>query len=117
MAARRTTAEFSGGTGSPGYAFPMRLSARALLVSSAACVAAFIGLLFVAYHTGGGRWLDNAAVDGFLTVQNANTAPLAQRIAGLCDPGSYALIAIAIVATAAVTRGARRALAAGLLLT
>jgi membrane-associated phospholipid phosphatase len=95
----------------------MRLSARALLVSSAACVGAFIALLLVAYHTGPGRWLDNAAVDGFLSVQNAQTAPLAHRIAGLCDPGPYILIALAIVATAAVTRGARRALAAGLLLT
>ena len=95
----------------------MRLSARALLISSAACVAAFVAVLLAAYYTGVGRHLDNAAVDGFLSIENARTTPLADRIASLCDPGSYALIGVAIVATAAVTRGARRALAAGLLLT
>lgn len=95
----------------------MRLSARALLLSSAACVGGFIALLVLAYYTGAGRTLDNAAVDGFLSVQNTRTTPLADKIASLCDPGSYALIALAIVATAAVTRGARRAITAGLLLT
>jgi membrane-associated phospholipid phosphatase len=95
----------------------MRLSARALLVSSAVCVAGFIALLLGAYYTGAGHRLDNRAIDGFLSVQNARTTPIADSIASLCDPGSYALIAIAIVATAAFTRGARRAITAGLLLT
>jgi membrane-associated phospholipid phosphatase len=94
----------------------MRTTPRSLLLSAGACVVAFFVLLGGVYHTAPGRWLDNAALDGFLAAQGPRMQPIAAKISSICDPGPFALIALAIVVVAAIKRGPRRAAAAAALL-
>ena len=91
----------------------MRLSARHLIVAAAGCAAVFAAILVAVYHTVQGRWLDNAALEGFLsTLDTTQQKRAADAVASLCDPGPFLVIALAIVATALLRRSPRRAAAA-----
>ena len=95
----------------------MRLTARHLLLAAAGCAVLFAAILVGVYHTAQGRWLDNAALDGFLaTVDTERQKNAANAIASLCDPGPYVLIGAAIIAVALLRGAPRRAAAAALLL-
>ena len=95
----------------------MRLSARHLLVAAAACAAVFGAILVAVYHTAQGRWLDNSALEGFLsTLDTREQTRVTDAVAALCDPGPFALIAAALIGTALVRRSPRRAAAAAVVL-
>src|SRR5215213_329424 len=101
----------------PIYASHMRLSARTLLLSSAGCALLFSAILVGVYHTEPGRWLDNAALDGFLSVLDSDASRrLAGAVASLCDPVSYAAIGLMLIGIALVRRSPRRAAAAAVVL-
>src|SRR4051794_33874780 len=92
--------------------YRMRLKARQLLLTAAGCALLFTAILVAVYHTAQGRWLDNAALDGFLsTIDTEHQKHLADSIARLCDPGPFLLIAITIVAIALLQKAPRRAAA------
>jgi membrane-associated phospholipid phosphatase len=91
----------------------MRLRARHLLIAAAGCAAVFGAILLAVYHTAQGRWLDNAALEGFLsTLDTQREKAAADAIASLCDPGPFLLLAIAVIAVALLRRSPRRAAAA-----
>lgn len=91
----------------------MRLTARHLLFAAAGCAAIFGAILLAVYHTAQGRWLDNAALEGFLSLLDTSEhRTIANAIAALCDPGPFLLFAAAIVGVALVRRSPRRAAAA-----
>lgn len=95
----------------------MRLSARHLLVAAAVCAAVFGAILIAVYHTAQGRWLDNAALEGFLsTLDTREQTRVTDAVAALCDPGPFALIAAALIGTALLRRSPRRAAAAAVVL-
>ena len=94
----------------------MRLSVRSLLLSSAGCAVLFTALLVGAYHTADGRWLDNAALSGFLSALEPTWSREANAVARLCDPAPFALITIALVGVGVVRRVPRRAAAAAVVL-
>lgn len=90
----------------------MTLRPRTLLLAAAACVAAFLALLALAYWGGSARWLDTTALRGFLGLQ----APALYPIAGLGDAPPVGVFAGAL-AVFALVRGRPRtaALVIGLL--
>src|SRR3954471_13028110 len=95
----------------------MRLKAQHLLCAAAGCAVLFTAILVGVYHTVPGRWLDNAALDGFLSALDAGRQRnLANAVAALCDPGPFLLIGGAIVAIGLVRRGPRHAAAVTTLL-
>lgn len=94
----------------------MLARAKLPLALAAGCVAAFLGLLALAYFAGFGRWADGAALQGFLGLQRPLTVPLFERLAHLADPVPYALFGLAIVAAALAQGRPRHALAATALL-
>src|SRR3954454_14035214 len=97
--------------------YRMRLKARQLLIAAAGCALLFTAILVGVYNTGQGRWLDNAALDGFLsTIDTEHQKHLADSVARLCDPASFLLIAATIVGIALVRRAPRRAAAVTVLL-
>ena len=90
----------------------MRSSARTLLLSSAACTVLFSVLFALVYYTDTGRWLDNAALDGFAASMRPGWVAEADAFARLADPLPYALLTLVIVATGLVRGVPRRAAAA-----
>jgi len=82
------------------------LTPRKLLLAAAACVAAFLVLLALAYGGGSARWLDTAALRGFLGLQSGALDPLA----GLGDAPPVGVLASALAAFALV-RGRPRSAA------
>jgi membrane-associated phospholipid phosphatase len=94
----------------------MPASARSLLLSSAVCVVLFSVLFGGVYYTDAGRWLDNAALDGFLATMSPGWVPEADAFARLLNPLPYAVWTAAIVATGLLRRAPRRAAAALVLL-
>src|SRR3954465_11199235 len=94
----------------------MRLSVRSLLLSSAGCAVLFTALLVAAYHTGEGRWLDNAALSGFLSAVDPSWNQGAGAFARICDPAPFAVITIALVGVGVVRQAPRRAAAAAVVL-
>jgi membrane-associated phospholipid phosphatase len=94
----------------------MRLSVRALLLSSAACTVVFSLLFAAVYYTGTGRSLDNAALDGFLASMSPAWLREANAFADLADPLPFAVWTVAIVAVGLARRVPRRAAAALVLL-
>lgn len=95
----------------------MRLGARQLLVAAGGCVLLFTAILVGVYHTVQGRWLDNAALEGFLsTLDDNRQKQVADAVAALCDPGPFLLIGFTIVGVALLRRSPRRAAAAATLL-
>jgi membrane-associated phospholipid phosphatase len=74
------------------------LTPRTLLLAAAACVAAFLALLALAYGGGSARWLDTTALRGFLGLQGGALDP----VAGLGDAPPVGLLACALAAFALV---------------
>jgi membrane-associated phospholipid phosphatase len=88
-----------------------------MLAAAAACVAAFAGLLALAYAVPPAEKIDGAALDGFAAVgEDWRISSTAEHIAHLFNPLPFALMVIVLVAVAYVTRGYRHAAAAALLL-
>jgi membrane-associated phospholipid phosphatase len=95
----------------------MRLNARQLLVAAGGCALLFTAILVGVYHTAQGRWLDNAALSGFLSaIDTEKQKHVANLVARLCDPGPFLLIGFTIVAIALYRRMPRRAAGVGLIL-
>jgi membrane-associated phospholipid phosphatase len=95
----------------------VRLRPRHLLIAAVGCAFVFAAILLAVYHTPEGRWLDNAALEGFLSIlDSTRSTTLVGHVASLCDPGPYIVIAMAIVGTALVRRTPRRAAGAAVLL-
>lgn len=80
-------------------------------------LAALAGLLALsatgglAYLVPGVRLRDSATLQGFKGLNRPRVTPLLDHVAHLCDPVSYALIGLALVALAAARRRPRSALA------
>jgi membrane-associated phospholipid phosphatase len=88
-----------------------------MLAAAAACVAAFAGLLALAYSVPPAAKIDGAALDGFAAVgENWRIASTAHDIAHLFNPLPFALMVIVLLAVALATRGYRHAAAAAVLL-
>jgi membrane-associated phospholipid phosphatase len=87
-----------------------------MLSVAAWCVIAFAGLLALAYYVGPTRWLDAAALHGFESVSRPGIERVATYLAHFCDPFPYGLVAAAVIAMAAKTRGLRVAAAIGFLI-
>jgi membrane-associated phospholipid phosphatase len=88
-----------------------------MLAAAAACVAAFAGLLALAYAVPAAEKIDGAALDGFAAVgENGRISSLAQGIAHLFNPLPFALMVIVLLGFALAKRGYRHAAAAALLL-
>jgi membrane-associated phospholipid phosphatase len=87
-----------------------------MVAAAAWCVIAFAGLLVLAYYVGPTRWLDVAALHGFVAVHRPGIDGIATAIAHLCNPLPYAVAAAAIIAIALKTRGLRTAAAVGFLI-
>jgi membrane-associated phospholipid phosphatase len=87
-----------------------------MLSVAAWCVIAFAVLLALAYYVGPTRWLDAAALHGFESAQHPRIESVATFLAHLCNPLPYGLVAAAVIAIAAKTRGLRLAAAVGFLL-
>jgi membrane-associated phospholipid phosphatase len=88
-----------------------------MLAAAAACVAAFAGLLALAYAVPPAAKIDAAALDGFAAVgDNWRISQAAEQIAHVFNPLPFALMVIVVLAIALVTRGYRHTAAAALLL-
>src|SRR3954447_5403286 len=110
MAARSRRESLAGVQPGDRNLYRMRLKARQLLLAAAGCALLFTAILVGVYHTVQGRWLDNAALDGFLsTIDSEHQANVADAIARLCDPGPFLLLGFTVVAIALLRRAPRRA--------
>lgn len=87
-----------------------------MVVAALWCVAAFIGVLVLAYFTGIGRWVDNAALHEFMVMHRDRLDRIASFLVHLCDPGRYAVGAVAVILLALLLRGVRSAAAVGFLI-
>ena len=65
---------------------------RRLWMATAACVAAFLGLLVFVYATNSGAVADQRALVGFGALQRPRLADVSDGIAHLADPVPFALI-------------------------
>src|SRR3954462_7148094 len=117
MAARGRRESLAGVQPGDRTLYRMRLKAHHLLAAAGGCVLLFAAILVGVYHTAQGRWLDNAALDGFLsTIDSEHQKNVVDSIASLCDPGPFLLIGFTIVAVALYRRLPRRAAAVTVLL-
>lgn len=85
----------------------MALTPRALLIAAAFMAAAFAALLLLAYWSPGARWLDAAALDGFLELRGPGVRSVTERLVKLGNPLPFALIGC-VLAAVAVARGRLR---------
>lgn len=88
-----------------------RVSRRtsAALLTALGCAALAVLTWVLAFRTGAGQAADAAALGGFARLQSTFAGLLADRIAHLCDPAPFALLAGAVVVAALATRGTRGA--------
>lgn len=89
---------------------------RLTLIAAAGCFGAFAALLLLAYFVPLARFVDDAALYGFTRLDRAPIQGPANLISHVCDPLPFALLAIAAIVAAALTRGLRYGVAAGVLL-
>src|ERR687897_262221 len=95
----------------------MRLTARHLLLAAAGRALLFSAILVGVYHTAPGRWLDNAALEGFLSILDSDASQrLAGAVASLCDPVPFAAIGLMLIGVALLRRSPRGAAAAAIVL-
>ena len=88
-----------------------------LIAASLVCLAAFAGVLVIAYASEPAEALDAIALDQFSEpLRRPLLARAARDIAELADPAPFALLAAALCVLALVLRGLREALAVGVLL-
>ena len=85
----------------------MPLTPRALLAGAGVVALAFVVLLALAYGSPQARWLDAAALQGFLDLQRPVVESVSQRLVKLGDPLPFALIGCALAAVA-LARGRPR---------
>ncbi len=83
---------------------------RTLLAGAAACAVAFLVLLALAYESAWGRWVDSAALQGFLGFQGPTASPLADHVASLGNVLQVGLIGFGL-ALLALARGRPRSAA------
>ena len=76
----------------------MRLTPRALLAGAGVIVLAFMALLALAYGSPQARWLDAAALQGFLDLQRPLVKSVSQQFVKLGDPVPFAIVGIALAA-------------------
>ena len=86
-----------------------------MLAAAAGCVAAFGLLMWLAYYVPPAQWLDGAALNGFVALQD-RLGGEASRLAQLFNPGVYPLLVIPVLGYALLARRFRHAAAALLLL-
>jgi len=94
----------------------MGRSPRFLVAVAAACVAAFVALMALAYWVPGAEWLDGAALDGFGALQGHGLDDVATAIAHSFNPFPYSIAVLAVIVFALVKRDARTAAATTLIL-
>jgi membrane-associated phospholipid phosphatase len=82
-------------------------STRLLLLGAFGCAVLFGLVLVAAYADGPGSWLDLRALQGFVELQSPTVERLTDAAAGLGDPPSVGLIAVALAAVA-LARGRPR---------
>jgi len=82
-------------------------SPRQLLIGAGICAGLFAILLVLAYVSGGPRWIDASALQGFVSLQGPRFDAVTVRVTGLGDPFEVALIGAAL-ATIALARGRPR---------
>ena len=87
-----------------------------MLAAAAWCLVAFGGLMVLAYYVGPARWVDSAALHGFVSMNRGRVDDVATAIAHLCDPLPYALAATVLIAIAVKSRGLRTAAAIAILI-
>ena len=117
MAAREPRESLATAEGADHKVDPLRLSARNLLIAAAGCVALFVAILIGVYQTSAGLWLDNAALEGFLsTVHTEQQKNALDSVAHLCDPGPFVLTTLVLMGIALLRRSPRRAAAVAVLL-
>lgn len=87
-----------------------------MVAGAAWCVAAFAGLLALAFYVTPTAWLDAAALHGFTAVSRPGIDGVAEALAHACNPAPYAIAAVAVIATAFAVKGLRTAAAVGLLI-
>ena len=85
----------------------MTLTPRALLAGAGVITMAFVILLALAYGSPQARWLDAAALRGFLELQRPVVESVSQRFVHLGDPVPFALLGVALAALA-LARGRPR---------
>jgi len=80
----------------------MSFGPRTLLAGAGVCALAFLALLGLAYGSDWARWVDAAALQGFLGLQGPTASPIASRVASLGDALQVGLIGggLALVAAA-----------------
>ena len=76
----------------------MALTPRALLAGAGVIVVAFVALLGLAYGSPQARWLDAAALQGFLDLQRPVVKSVSQQFVKFGDPVPFAIIGIALAA-------------------
>jgi membrane-associated phospholipid phosphatase len=85
----------------------MALTPRALLAGAAIIALAFAALLALAYGSAQARWLDAAALQGFLDLQRPVVKSVSQRLVQFGDPVPFALVGCGLAAVA-LARGRPR---------
>jgi membrane-associated phospholipid phosphatase len=70
----------------------------------------------LAYYVGPTRWIDGAALHGFVALHRPRVSGIAHALANSCNPMPYALACIAVIAVAVKTRGLRTAAVIGFFL-
>lgn len=85
----------------------MALTPRALLVGAGAIAVAFLVLLALAYGSAQARWLDAAALQGFLDLQGPVVKSASQQLVKLGNPVPFALLGAGL-AGVALARGRPR---------
>ncbi len=86
------------------------------LFAALGCTVLAVLTWVLAFRTGFGGAADTAALRGFAQLQDTWVAVVASRVAHLCDPAPYALLAGAVTVLALTTRGPRGALAVAAIL-
>src|SRR5947209_13636543 len=87
-----------------------------MLLSALGCIGAFLALMLLAYYSGAARFVDDAALYGFTRLDRGVLHTAASSVASICDPLPFAVLAIAAMVAAAITRGLRYGAAAGVML-
>lgn len=87
-----------------------------MLAAAAGCLVAFAVLMLLAYEVAAARWLDIAALEGFVALDREPLSGAARAVAAVFDPGPFALLTVVLLAVALRIRGPRHTAAAGLLL-
>lgn len=87
-----------------------------MLAGAGLCAVAFGVLLLLAYWVEPTRWLDFAALDGFVALNRPPLSSGADALAHVFNPGPFTGMVIVLLAIGVRTRGLRHAAAAGLLL-